>query len=86
MDEYIKRETLLNIAKKLQGDDAFGVVRIVREIENAPAEDVVEVKHGAWKCAYEGFHDITLIICSICGRTGQKHFGYCPGCGAKMDI
>ena len=40
---YIKREPLLQKAKELQGDDAFGTPRIVREIENAPAEDVIEV-------------------------------------------
>lgn len=40
---YIKRETLLQKAKELLRDDAFGGVRIVREIERAPAEDVVAV-------------------------------------------
>lgn len=39
---YIKREPLLQIAKKLQGS-AFGGPLIVRAIEEAPAEDVVEV-------------------------------------------
>lgn len=43
MTEYIKREPLLQIARQLQSDDAFGTPRIIREIENAPAEDVVEV-------------------------------------------
>lgn len=40
---YIKKEPLLQKAKELLRDDAFGGVRIVREIERAPAEDVVEV-------------------------------------------
>lgn len=40
---YIKKEPLLQKAKELLRDDAFGGVRIVREMENAPAEDVVEV-------------------------------------------
>ena len=39
---YIKREPLLQIAKELQGS-AFGGPLIVRAIEEAPAEDVVEV-------------------------------------------
>ena len=43
MTEYIKREPLLQTAKQLQGEDAFGSVLIVREIENAPVEDVVAV-------------------------------------------
>ena len=39
---YIKKEPLLQIAKELQGK-VFGSPLIVREIENAPEEDVVEV-------------------------------------------
>lgn len=39
---YIKREPLLQIAQKLQGD-AFGAPLIVKAIEEAPGEDVVEV-------------------------------------------
>lgn len=39
---YIKKEPLLQIAKGIQGK-LFGAPLIVREIENAPAEDVVEV-------------------------------------------
>lgn len=40
---YIKKEPLLQLAKELQGDSAFGSPRIVMAIEDAPAEDVVEV-------------------------------------------
>ena len=39
---YIKKEPLLQIAKEIQGK-VFGAPLIVREIENAPEEDVVEV-------------------------------------------
>lgn len=42
MDEYIKREPILQIAKKLQGE-TFGSPIIVAAIENAPAENVVEL-------------------------------------------
>ena len=101
MDEYIKRETLLRIAKKLQGDDAFGSVRIVREIENVPAEDVVEVKHGKWLTCYEyairlgetnpyrlgiAEHDKIWHFCSLCEQQIKFKHNFCPNCGAKMDI
>ena len=39
---YIKREPLLAIAKELQGK-LFGAPLIVRAIESAPDEDVVDV-------------------------------------------
>lgn len=39
---YIKKELLLQIAKELQGK-VFGSPLIVRVIEDAPEEDVIEV-------------------------------------------
>jgi hypothetical protein len=80
---YIKKEPLCawlsnmcvseNIIKAIENDSRF------------PPADVVEVRHGEWKCVYDGFHDITEIVCSCCSHTGQKHFNYCVYCGAKMD-
>lgn len=40
---YIKKEPLLQIAKELQKNNAFGAPLIVRAIEEAPVEDVAEV-------------------------------------------
>lgn len=40
---YIKKEPLLQIAKELQGNDAFDAPLIVRAIEEAPEEDAIEV-------------------------------------------
>jgi hypothetical protein len=42
VDEYIKREPVLQIGKKWQGD-ALGAPVIVAAIENAPAEKVVKL-------------------------------------------
>ena len=39
---YIKKEPLLQIAKGLQGE-LFGAPLIVRAIEEAPEEDVIEI-------------------------------------------
>lgn len=92
MPEYIERESLLDIAKKVA--DMYSVtgltsVHIIKAIEKAPTEDVETVKHGYWqwkecKC-----------FCSICKEEGGiKHhyedgtvdlYSFCPNCGAKMD-
>lgn len=84
---YIKKEPLLQNAKELQGK-LFGAPLIVRAIENAPKEDVVEVVHGYNK----DFDYPSLFECSVCGwfdgdtYTGYtSEYNYCPNCGAKMD-
>jgi hypothetical protein len=55
---------------------------------DAPAADVVEVRHGAWldtgdlelDTIYSGYK------CSVCGFIICGHSGnYCSECGAKMD-
>ncbi len=61
---YIKKEPLLQIAKEIQGK-VFGAPLIVRAIENAPEEDVVEV--------------VRCKDCKYCHKetrwNGEKYFG-----------
>lgn len=58
---YIKKEPLLQIAKELQGK-VFGSPLIIKAIEEAPEEDVVEVvrckdcKHYLDGCCYVSNH------------------------------
>lgn len=79
---YIKREPLLQIVKELQGNNAFGAPLIVREIENAPDEDVVEVKRindfiqRLRRIPGPIYHSELKQVC------GEFGFSYC---GAKMD-
>ena len=50
-------------------------------LEDTPAADVVEVRHGEWidgKCGH-------YKICSECKQIADFDFDYCPHCGAKMD-
>ena len=67
-------------------------------IKDAPAADVVEVRHGEWKQATEpcGWHDVDCVVCSACGESWvldedfdfdvvKDFWNYCPTCGAKMD-
>ena len=54
-------------------------------LEDAPAADVVEVRHGEWVDKGRYFP-----YCSECGTwtdwsNGTAEFNYCPNCGAKMD-
>ena len=61
-----------------------GVKDAAKLIGEAPAVDAVEVVHGRW----EEYQEPHIICCSVCDwGTGveEKHFKYCPNCGARMD-
>lgn len=91
MAEYIEREALLkSIGEIPEGhisDYDAGRFDVRQNIFEAPAADVVEVRHGYWdKCK-----------CSVCGKVSPtihldmeneykiRETTYCPNCGAKMD-
>ena len=58
-------------------DDATDLEAILNE---CPAADVQEVKHGRWVKGKEWFE------CSVCGyEQGSAHWHYCPNCGSRMD-
>ena len=107
MAEYIEREAISEEIRKYyyknppnfsygEGFDR-GLDRAQRVILDAPAADVVPVRHGRWisltECANEG------VYCSICKKKVWKsdyalcshksrnklRSDYCPNCGAKMD-
>ena len=84
--EYIEREKLMaELQKKVEL--SHNAMRAVIEedfediINDMPAADVVEVRHGQWidgKCGH-------YQICSECKQIADFDFDYCPNCGAKMD-
>ena len=95
MAEYIERDALLQdiedsvrITSKtgMINPETRGAYKIIERIKSAAAADVVEVRHGRWKCNKP---------CPVCG--GDRFEGldadiwadweppYCPNCGAKMD-
>lgn len=106
MRVYIDRDELIKHVKDLPTwwEDGGGVYGppmkypeglfypedVIASIENAPAVDVQEIKHGEWKLCYEDWRrQIAGDECSACGF---QHYGacisdyhYCPNCGAKMD-
>lgn len=62
------------------------VAKCISKIEFMPAADVEPVKHGRWNIQ-DGTK--TRRVCSVCGFNGPeyvKFYGYCPNCGAKMDL
>lgn len=93
MAEYIDREKLLERMKyyfEHTGGDAhytYGVA--MREIENAPAEDVLPVVHGEWEVTVLEDHYGVVRTgsphCNVCGKTSTRRTAFCPNCFAKMD-
>ena len=92
MKDLISREALLQqIGEKLNVlrgcndfKEAWGMRYAMVMTQNAPAVDAVEVVHGRW----EEYQEPHIICCSVCDwGTGveEKHFKYCPNCGARMD-
>ena len=82
---YVEKEKVLEIAKDEYYSDfhkSMADLTSLRELlEDTPAADAVEVRHGYWidgKCGH-------YKICSECNQIADFYFDYCPNCGAKMD-
>ena len=96
MAEYIEREALLShqYNKSWSRDPQFAEMVVdVENIYDAPAADVVEVRHGRWIVFNDGTEESPKrdhMRCSVCGwywsiPEHRTVFSYCPNCGAKMD-
>ena len=96
MAEYIKRESIQKALKNVTDDPScplFLAAMIEQYIDQEPAADVVEVKHGKWIEVHKEniWNDIVPVLeCSACGKytVGTRGImtksNYCPNCGAKM--
>ena len=94
MPKYVDADALLEQMKLRR----FFVGRLsdpICIIEDAPAADVAEVRHGRW---VQSDLDKDFVTCSECKRmklqnrmawnlNTAEHWGlhYCPNCGAKMS-
>lgn len=61
----------------------------VEAVANLPAaEDVEQVRHGAWIFVGKDTNGNRIIKCSHCGteRKNQAKSAYCRDCGARMDL
>lgn len=65
---------------------------LVLALEEAPAADVQEVRHGEWVfkfyCGNMSGYDYGM-TCSVCGKPTHRQFAekmppFCPNCGASM--
>ena len=84
--EYIERGALLKDARKNRaiGLCEADIVDVQTLINEQPAADVVEVKHGRWlaRARKNGVGK----CCSACMTAFNfAPTPYCPNCGAKMD-
>ena len=80
-DDYVSRDYLLGEYDRQHQGPPGGARKIIAE---APAADVVEVRHGRWEHLNWGFE---YDRCSVCGYEHRyaEQFACCPSCGAKMD-
>lgn len=95
LNEYIKREDVLLLAREYYTPALRESAVPVKAIKNIPAEDVVPVRRGKWECDSDG-----ILKCSCCEETALQrillrfpkpeyvsHFvlsNFCPNCGADM--
>ena len=92
MDEYIKRETVIE-AIISEPPDAHYPQWYVDKIKSIPAADVVEVRHGRWEAWMPDKNGETReFICTGCRfmvemswKQKECDYEWCPYCGCKMD-
>lgn len=81
MGKYIDRAALFNSLT-----NAKTVAEVFAAIQDAPAADVQEVRHGKWEYrqAYKGAN-FGFYTCSVCGvAKWTADTKYCANCGATM--
>lgn len=85
MAEYISRDWLLT-----HTNTGMDTIQMMQTMIDAPAADVVEVRHAYWRDILPPDQDNNVQCwCSACGA-GELHADgmivpYCWKCGARMD-
>lgn len=92
---YIERDIFINnelipLVKTLDlchPKQKKGVLMAISKLKEAPAADVVEVRHGEWVYNRGQAFGEPCYFCSLCidGGSDNGRDNYCPNCGAKMD-
>ena len=85
MDEYIKRETVINHLDACM-DTIWKpeIVALKCFVEGIPAAPVAPVRHGKWMPFHAEFAG-DIQYCSVCEIGFAGRTSYCPHCGAVMD-
>ncbi len=73
MSKYIDADKLPNIYTATHQE-------LVLALEETPAADVQEVRHGRWEQVGDNTYR-----CSVCGEISCCNSPFCSECGAKMD-
>ena len=92
MAEYIERSKVIELLKSTEINGSPYMKRIVKAtvdlaieaiLDDVPAADVEEVKHGQWIC----HGDAGVTECSVCHNGVSEYVEYprCMFCGAKLD-
>lgn len=105
MKEYIEREAVLQFPIRKDHCDKehankhfiFGVESVMEYVENLPAADVAEVRHGSWIDLNIENSTGPIFMCSECSHIHNPNRSdldlervelkplYCDACGARMD-
>lgn len=89
MKEYIERAAAMDAILGLTIADpavAQYADAVCYHLQNLPAADVVEVRHGRWEMApCNGVYDMRCSACGFCPGIRFFSSNYCPNCGARMD-
>ena len=80
MSDYVSRQYLLDEYDRQHHGPPGGARKIIAE---APAADVVPVRHGKWTHKPDVYG---VVYCSECNyELHANSTNFCPNCGAKMD-
>lgn len=86
MDDYIRREAAKAQIRKAYTriEDRVAINCVINDV---PAADVVEVRHGRWDRVDYG-NGLYNYHCSSCRHIPRENTrsNYCPNCGAKMEV
>lgn len=90
MAEYIDRKALgigkCNLDVFENKGYAEGWNSAIEIIENAPAANVIEIKHGKWVAhGYKWRCSVCNCKLNLDGTPMENGLYFCPNCGAKMD-
>lgn len=91
MKEYIEKAALIAAMKSgvsplfnLSSDAGRMYLDMLERVQNFPAADVAEVRHGRW-IDVRGESSGLNWKCSLCAKRVLQKSPCCPNCGARMD-
>jgi hypothetical protein len=83
-DKLVRLSTIRDLFDGCDYNKPVGIPFLLSVIEQLPAVDAVEVRHGHWLRTPTAW-----VYCSVCGEEPPQETNartrFCPNCGAKMD-